>query len=79
VEYEEYALVIELDGLAYHRGRREASDAARDNALMVAGRLVLRYRWVDVVGSPCAVAKQVAAALTMRGWSGTLRTCRHCS
>jgi very-short-patch-repair endonuclease len=78
VSYARFGLVVELDGLAYHRGERAASDATRDNALHAAGLVVLRYRWADVVATPCATAAQVAAALGQRGWTGRLTPCRKC-
>jgi len=79
VDYDEYGLIVELDGLAYHDGPRAAADVARDNALLAAGLIILRYRWRDIVGSPCKVAAQVAAILGSRGWRGSLQPCHRCA
>ena len=79
VSYEEFGLVVELDGVAYHRGARSRRDSLRDNALITIGLAVLRYGWWDVVARPCFTAGQVAAALQRRGWTGALRLCPTCS
>lgn len=78
VAYEPFGVVVELDGLVYHRGGRVAADAARDNLLASSGLIILRYRWADVVNDPCGTARQVAVALQKRGWTGALRPCNRC-
>jgi very-short-patch-repair endonuclease len=78
VLYEEFGLVVELDGVAYHRGARARRDALRDNALITLGLAVLRYGWWDVVARPCLTASQVAAALHQRGWTGAVHPCPVC-
>ena len=78
VLYEEFGVVVELDGLAYHRDHRAAADARRDNALMVEGLIVLRYRWADVASDPCGAARQIAAVLRRRGWTGEPGRCSNC-
>ena len=71
-----YLLVIELDGNLAHRGGRTDRDTWRDNAVLIeTGRTTLRYRWSHVIGRPCAVAGQVAAALRARGWRDRPRPC----
>ncbi len=42
------------------------------------GAVTLRYGWWAVETSPCAVAAQLAAALSARGWTGTVSRCRAC-
>lgn len=79
VSYEEFGLVVELDGVAYHRGTQTNRDSLRDNALITIGVAVLRLGWWDVVARPCVTASQVAAALQQRGWTGALRRCPKCS
>jgi hypothetical protein len=58
-------VVVEVDGFAFHADRQSyRSDRKRLNALEVAGWLVLRFSWEDVVGNPDYVVRTVAAALT---------------
>jgi hypothetical protein len=75
VRYRRQRLTVQLEGLAYHPEDEAHRDDARDNAAVVAGDAVLRYGWLAVVGSPCAVAAEVAAVLEDRGWTGQLRPC----
>jgi hypothetical protein len=73
--YEEYGLVIELDGRQYHPDERRGLDQARDNDATAAGGSTLRYGWVDVTRKQCAAAAQVHAALSNRGYTGPLKPC----
>jgi hypothetical protein len=75
VRYDAWRLRVELEGLAYHPGDRSWVDHARDNAALQLGDVVLRYGWHPVVGAPCTVAAQVAAVLTLRGWTGRIAAC----
>lgn len=76
--YEDYGLVVELDGRAHHAGLAAAVDMHRDNLHSLEGIRTLRFTWKHVVGDPCGVAGQVGQALRQAGWSGTLRPCRRC-
>ena len=75
VRYKHWRLRIELEGLAFHPDDRSWVDHARDNAAVQLGDVVLRYGWRPVTATPCDVAAQVAAVLTLRGWTGQLRPC----
>jgi hypothetical protein len=75
VEYDGYATIVELDGRAAHPESSRLTDARRDNANLVDGRVTLRYGWADVSEHGCEVAAQVAATLRQRGWGGRLRSC----
>jgi hypothetical protein len=75
VIYEDYAVVVELDGRAAHPLERRWSDVRRDNANVAIGQVTLRYGWADVTQRPCLVAGQVGAALAQRGWTGVPRRC----
>lgn len=68
---------MELDGMRDHTNW--SKDMWRDNehALRL-GAVTLRYGWWAVETSPCAVAAQLAAALSARGWTGTVSRCRAC-
>ncbi len=75
VDYEEYGLVVELDGRRGHVGVGAFRDAARDNAALLAGRVTLRYGWWDVRCNACPSALQVATVLRNRGWTGVPTPC----
>lgn len=79
VEYEEYGVLVELDGRLGHLDADSAfRDLRRDNRHALTGRTTLRYGSADVRGRACEVATQVAAALTVRGWRGALEACPRC-
>jgi len=40
----------------------------------MSGKLTLRFGY-QLVDEPCLAAAQVAAALRLRGWTGTARVC----
>jgi very-short-patch-repair endonuclease len=77
--YEEWQLLVELDGRLGHEGLGAFKDMQRDNAAAVRGEVTLRYGWFDVVSRPCEVARQIAKILRARGWLGSLRPCAACS
>ncbi|MEJ5944675.1 hypothetical protein WDZ17_05125 [Pseudokineococcus basanitobsidens] len=74
-------LVLEADSFAWH-GSRPAlvRDCERYNALVLAGFLVLRFTWEQVVGAPEGVAEAVRRAVALvdagRGERGDLQKCR---
>jgi Transcriptional regulator, AbiEi antitoxin len=79
VLYDEYGLIVELDGKIAHPGDRRWLDISRDNAAAATGRVTLRYGFCDLLRSPCLVAAQVADVLRLRGWPGSPRRCsRQC-
>lgn len=78
VLYEEFAVVVELDGRLGHEGAGRFRDLDRDNAAAVAGELTLRYGWHDVADRACAVASQLGLVLARRGWDDEPRRCHHC-
>lgn len=73
--YQDYLLVVELDGAAAHPVAERWRDIHRDNSLQVLELRTLRYGWSDVTGRRCDTAVQVAAILTQRGWPGPVRRC----
>lgn len=75
VDYEEYGVVIELDGRRGHTDVGALRDAVRDNAALLAGRVTLRYGWWDVRCNACRSAMQVATVLRDRGWTGLPTRC----
>lgn len=77
VLYEDYRLIVELDGRAGHL-EGAFRDLHRDNVHAGRGYTTLRFGSADVRGRPCEVARLVAAALMDRGWSGPFAGCPHC-
>ena len=78
VLYEEFAVVVELDGRLGHEGAGRFRDLDRDNAAAAAGELTLRYGWHDVADRSCAVAAQLGVVLARRGWHDEPRRCHRC-
>jgi very-short-patch-repair endonuclease len=78
VGYDEYRILVELDGRTGHEGVGRFRDMNRDNQFALIEWLTLRYGWYDVVNRPCQVAFQIAAALVMRGWNGVPTRCSWC-
>jgi Transcriptional regulator, AbiEi antitoxin len=73
--YQEYAVVIELDGRMAHPVESQRKDTARDNAAAADGLRTLRYGWTDVRRHACATAIEVAKVLQVGGWDGRPRPC----
>lgn len=73
--YEEYGLIVELDGKQYHPDELKGRDQDRDNHAAATAGSTLRYGWIDVTRKQCATAAQVHAALRRRGYTGSLKPC----
>jgi len=73
--YEEYGVVVELDGRLAHPEENRWQDKTRDNAAAAAGKQSLRYGWEQVRWEPCATAAEVARVLRLHGWAGRPRPC----
>lgn len=76
VEYEEWDLVVEIDGRLGHDGwRARQREGLRDRKAAVGGRLTIRCHWPDLVPTACDLAADVADLLRQRGWTGHPRPC----
>ena len=74
--YDEYGLVVELDGKRFHDDHdARVRDRRRDNDAAVTAGATLRYGWDHVTRTPCETAAQLFAALRARGYQGTLKPC----
>jgi hypothetical protein len=73
--YDQYGLVIELDGKRFHGEDQSDRDRRRDNNAVVTTGATLRYGWEEVTSTPCETAAQLFAALRARGYQGTLKPC----
>lgn len=60
-------LVVEIDGGHHANPLTRHADAARDNALLLAGELVLRYVKADLTRHAARTAAQITGALRERG------------
>jgi hypothetical protein len=78
VGYDDYQVLVELDGRTGHEGVGRFRDMNRDNQFSLIEWITLRYGWYDVVHRPCLVAFQIATALVARGWDGIPTRCRRC-
>lgn len=78
VGYDEYGVLVELDGRTGHEGFGRFRDMMRDNRFALIKWITLRYGWYDVVYRPCLVAFQIAAVLVARGWDGLPARCHRC-
>lgn len=75
--YCEYRLLVEVDGRVAHEGwARRVSDALRDRETTVAGEVTVRLMWPDVTSGACRSARDIAALLQQRGWTGEPHPCR---
>lgn len=78
VGYEEYGVLVELDGRAYHEGLAAHADMARDNGNLLNGNRTFRYGMLAVAATPCRVAGEVGVGLRQGGWTGERMRCRPC-
>ena len=78
VGYDQWGVLVELDGRLGHEGEGRVRDLRRDNDFALRSLTTLRYGWYDTAYRPCLVARQVGAVLTSRGWPGPLLRCRRC-
>jgi hypothetical protein len=76
-EYEEQAVVVEVDGrLGHEEWRDRVRDGRRDRQLLGRSRLATRVFFADVAVTPCDTAREIGAILASRGWQGRPRACR---
>lgn len=75
IAYEDYGLIVELDGCGAHPAESRWRDAHRDNANAANGQVTIRLGYADVSEHACASADVVGRTLAARGWTGVLRRC----
>jgi len=65
IVFEKLKLAIEADGFRYHsKSGRYQHDRTRQNALVLAGWMVLRFTWEDLTERPQYVVDQIRAAIS---------------
>jgi hypothetical protein len=75
-EYDEFGLVVELDGRVGHASwEAQARDADRDLDDQAEGRESVRLRWAQVYGGQCRTANRIGRILRRRGWQGSPEAC----
>lgn len=76
VGYEEFGLIVELDGRAFHSGKQAwDTDLDRDLDELVSSRSTARLGWRQVFATECRTAGKVGALLQRGGWQGAPRPC----
>jgi hypothetical protein len=75
IRYEEYGVIVELDGRQAHPEGQRWRDTRRDNSSAVKGLITLRYTYADVTERPCEVADEIARTLRGRGYPGVAHRC----
>lgn len=79
VDYDEFGLVVELDGRIFHESTSaRARDMDRDLDAAIDGLQTLRLSYGQVFDRGCSTAVKVAAVLQHRGWPGTAVPCPDC-
>ena len=80
VDYEEFGVLVELNGRAFHDDALSWDlDALRDlDTLVDSDRPTVRLTYGLVFGSPCQTMAKVGVLLRRRGWTGTIRRCPDC-
>lgn len=74
--YDEYRLIVEIDGRLGHSGwAGRQKDSRRDRKAAATGRLTVRGTWLDVAGEPCEFADDLGQIFRGRGWSGAPAPC----
>lgn len=76
VLYEDYGIVLELDGLRWHETSAvRSADHDRDLEVAADGRITVRLGWRQAERHPCRTAARLATVLQRRGWPGCARPC----
>lgn len=80
VDYEDFGVLVELDGRAFHDNATSRDrDAERDlQARASDNQTTVRLTFGLVFGSACRTAERIAVLLRRGGWSGRLMPCPRC-
>ena len=80
LRYDDFGLVVELDGLAFHTSARARNvDADRDLAnLAVRGDVTIRLTYDLVFRRSCTTAGRIGRVLQRHGWTGVPLRCDAC-
>jgi hypothetical protein len=76
VDYDEWEVIVEIDGRLGHTGwRARQREGRRDRKAATTGRLTVRCHWADLVPTGCELASDLALILRSRGWRGWPHRC----
>lgn len=80
IDYEEFGIVIELDGRLFHdTAAGHDADLERDlDAKLHQDRDTVRLGWGQVVRRTCSTSVKIGSLLRNRGWRGRWRRCSGC-
>jgi hypothetical protein len=80
VDYDEFGVLVELNGRAFHDDALSWDlDALRDlDTLFDSDRPTVRLTYGLVFGTPCQTVDKIGAILSRRGWTGTVLRCPDC-
>lgn len=73
--YQEYGVLVELDGASAHPEEARWADRERDNHAATQRKQTLRFGWKHVRHHACDTAKTTATVLMNHGWRGSPRRC----
>jgi hypothetical protein len=73
--YEQYRVVVELDGAFAHPEERRWADRERDNHAATLRQQTLRFGWKHVRHHACYTAATTAIVLRNHGWRGSAKRC----
>ena len=76
VAYDEFGVLVELDGRLGHDGPARVSDGVRDRRSATKGWLTARAFWPDVAVTPCELSVELGGVFASRGWTDAPRACR---
>jgi hypothetical protein len=73
--YQDYGVVVELDGVSAHPEEDRWADRERDNHAAMLRQQTLRFGWKHVRHQTCDTAAMTAIVLQNRGWPGSPQPC----
>jgi len=73
--YQEYGVLVELDGTSAHPEENRWADRERDNHAATQRNQTLRFGWKHVRHQTCDTAAMTATVLVNRGWQGYPKRC----
>ncbi|MDT0202916.1 type IV toxin-antitoxin system AbiEi family antitoxin domain-containing protein [Nocardioides sp. AE5] len=80
VEYDDFGLVVELDGRLFHDSAETRDhDMERDLDTALGHRATVRLGWGQAHVRSCVTAEKVGRLLQARGWRGTVHPCPRCA
>jgi len=73
--YQQYGVVVELDGASAHPEEERWTDRERDNHAAMLRKQTLRFGWKHVRHQTCDTALLTATVLMNHGWQGPPKPC----